>query len=200
MNNIPLPANARGEQIYQPLYDSTIIEGGPFRHEFHCCPIGQRNKTCEDTNMVIGNMLPLRNYFYMTGIGIYVVPDINGDLKNANRREQMTDMLYMLGHGYARLVVGMRKYLELAPLAAAPPQFPMYWARDDKTLEKLFESGPKKAVGPGVKVQKPFEMVPLFINSQQWFAVDISMDNHFKLNSPCKLAVMLDGYLIRNDV
>jgi hypothetical protein len=190
----------RSEKTYQPLYDSMIVEGGPFHHEFLGIPIGQNNKSFEDSNVYISHMLPLGQSFYMTGVGIFVVPDINGDPRNQNNREQISDTLYMLGHGYACLRVGNRKYLELAPLAAAPPPFPMYWARDDAALRKLFELNPAKIIGPGVKTSKPFEIMPLYIESQQYFSLEISMDNCFKLNSPCKLAVMLDGYLIRDVV
>jgi hypothetical protein len=189
------------DAIYQPQYDSTRIDGGPFLRQFNCVPCGQFDdgggkipKTYEDTNIVNPNQLPFGNSFYATGIGVFFVPNIDRD-HQSSRRTEIDDTLYVLGHGYLEFRVANRRYLGLAPLAAIPPPFPMYWARDDAALFKLMTAS--KADGPGVKTVKPFEMVPIYIQEMQPFYIEIRINNVFKLNHVGKLAVMLDGYLLR---
>jgi hypothetical protein len=185
--------------IYQPFYDTFTFQEGPFVHEFNCVPLGIKGKTNEDTNVLVANEIGLGRDFYITGIGVYFVPNSDCGPEYQNTLRNISDTLFILSHGYLRFIVGLRQYLELAPLAALPPQFPMYWARDNKSLERLLSEMPTKAEGEGIKKQKPFEMVPIYIKNDS-FAVSISMKNVFRLNNPGKIGVMLDGYLVRHSI
>jgi hypothetical protein len=178
----------------QPLYDSYPIKSAPFAAEFFSQPLGE-HKAPADTNMYISNILVPGNSFYTTGIGVYFVPNI--EQRPSTRSADLADVLCVLGHGHLQFRVGNRRYLELAPLGAAPPPFPMYWGRDLPALEKMMNE-PTKADSEGAKkIGLGFELVPIYIASQQYFGVTVRIDNCFKLNNPGRLGVMLDGALIR---
>lgn len=172
--------------VYQPLFDSVHIATAPFNVKLFAAPIGQNDKGYEQTNMCLSGILPLGNDFYMTGVGVYFIPD--------NIRFGRVDVLTVLGHGFFELRIGSRRYLEMAPFAALPPPFPMYWAYDEPTLKKKLS----KAKGEGVKLtEQGFAITPLYIQSLQWFGVTLRTDNYYKLSAPGTLGVILDGFLIR---
>lgn len=188
------------EILWQPLYDSMRLESGPFRGEFFSRPVGlppETPKTHEDTNLYLANQLTGQNEFLVTSIGVYFVPNIDW-VENTQSRN-LYDALHVLGCGFLEFGVQMRTYLKMAPLGAVPPQFPMYWARDEKALAQMILH-PTKVEGESVdKTVIPFELKPIYIQAMSCFWARITIDNAFKLSSPGKLGVMLDGYLIRQE-
>jgi hypothetical protein len=192
------------DQITQPLFDSTLIDGGPYDHRFFCTPLGQRDvwhregqaKIAEDTNMYAAAQLVAGNSMYVTQIGVYFVPNSKG--RFSSWKADAEDTLKVLGCGMLTFEVMDRRYLQLAPLAALPPGFPMYWAHDEAALSKLLVP----TVIEGEKVDKfpdapHFKITPIYIASQQSFSVRVHTEERFTLNSRGKLGVILYGQLIR---
>ena len=209
-------SNIHTEGVVWPCFDTCIIENGPVYHDFFQKPVGmsqrgpigvnqrgpigvsQRDKvkTYEDTSMYIPGSFPLGNEFYVIGLGVYFVPNVE-NYESLTRENNIDDVLKVLGMGYCSFQVGDRKYCGVAPLAMAVPPFPMYWARDDEKLDELLRKG-GSVEGAGVIKQRGFEIVPTCIQANQSFVVTIQMVESFKLHAPGKLGVVLDGYLMRS--
>jgi hypothetical protein len=192
------------DRVTQPLYDHREFDVLPKRWNFFQHPIGVPGadgnaRTREDTGMYLSGSLPMGNEFYATGIGVYFVPSIAAGW-GTNRAANIADTLTVLGEGVLTFMVANRRYLEVSPLALLTPNFPMYWARDDDRLEALLEiSGEMSGEGvPPVKKSAPFEVVPIYIQAQQSFGVEICFKNQRRLNSVGKLGVILYGQLIRD--
>jgi hypothetical protein len=193
-----------GDRITQPLYDSILIERGPVHAQMFSLPIGQGKsasdlgaaKTYSDTNMYLPNQLPRDRDFCMTGIGVYFVPD-----DPVTNRTALDEALYILGRGYLQFRIQNRRYLEIAPLGALPPHFPMYWALDKDALAKLLS--PAKAEGEGIALPAApgcFKITPLLIPAETFFEVSIRIDNYFVLPHAGRLGVILYGEMIRDPI
>jgi len=197
--HIPMDADT----VYQPLYDSRTFQEVPQRATFFEVPQGMPDgelgvKTQEDTAMYVPSQMVQGNDFYMTGVGVYFVPNYKGEA-GTSRAMDIADVLGVLGGGAFMFQIKNRRYLEIAPLAALQPSFPMYWAREDERLERMFKAD-ISASGDGVPQKKPdgFALVPLYIPSGVYFRAEITFKNRRKLNSAGKLGVILYGYLIRH--
>src|SRR5271167_3707040 len=134
-------ATATYDEIYQPMYDTCAFQNTPDLIRFFQRPMGTPGGDLqplgpEDTSQYLAGVLPLPNQFYLTGLGVYYVPDYLGDA-GTSRAMNITDTLAILGQGCLRLQIQNRRYLEVSPLAMVTPNFPMYWAREDSRLEKL---------------------------------------------------------------
>jgi hypothetical protein len=195
---------ATRDQIWQPLYDVTKFDTLPQSRTFFEKPQGMigadlLTKNREDTNVYVSNQLLQGNEFYLTSIGVYFVPNCERDA-GTSRAMDIMDTLTVLSMGSFELRVANRIYLDIAPLAALPPPFPMYWAHDDARLEKMLY-GDVTAAGDGVPVRKlddeAFKIKPLYIPAQQYFGAFVRFKKSVKLNSLGKLGVILYGYLIR---
>jgi hypothetical protein len=194
------------EETYQPMYDTALIPNLPERQEFFQRPIGTPGdelspRGTEDTSFYRSGMLPENNQFYLTGVGVYFVPNITAC--PSTREMDIRDTLTVLGQGCLRLQIANRRYLEVAPLAVLTPNFPMYWGREDARLEKLWQGSGElsgDAVPQRVKRDEGFAIVPLLIESRQWFSVEITFKYRQKLFSTGKLGVILYGRLLRSAI
>jgi hypothetical protein len=184
------------DEITQPMFDSAPIDGGPYDRQFFCTPVGCNGKRMEETNMYLAGQMPTGNELLITQIGVYFVPNSKG--RFSSWKSDAEDTLKVLGCGMLTFEVMNRRYLQLAPLAALPPGFPMYWAHDEAALSKLLVP----TVAEGEKVDKfpgapGFKMTPIYIIAGQSFSVRLHTEERFTLNSRGKLGVILYGQLLR---
>jgi hypothetical protein len=180
------------EQICQPLYDHIEIPAdGIAHHSYHFFQraVGLDKKTFEDTNMFLCGQMPQGNKFLLTSIGVYYAP------RHDNEREGIRDTRRILSRGYLELRLVSQTFLRLGPLAHFKPNFPMYWALDDETLDALF----KKPTNPDAEsIFKGFELVPLLITAYSNFSITITFDDEFEQYGPGRLGVILFGDLYRD--
>jgi hypothetical protein len=190
-----------------PLYDVVKFHTLPRSHTFFERPVGMsgsdlRVKEREDTNIYIGNQLMPGTSFYVTALAVYFVPNCDREAK-PDRAQDIDDTLTVLGRGSLELRVADKIYLDIAPLAALPPPFPMYWAHDDERLERLLH-GDMSASGelaPSRTLQtEVFKITPLYIPAQQYFAAIVRFKDSMALSAQGKLGVILYGQLIREIV
>jgi hypothetical protein len=188
------------ENVWQPQYSHTVI--GPEvegEYWFFQRPVGQGGATFEDTDMYLAGMMPKGNRFIVTSVGAYVVPD--WPKQRGRVRRDIRDTLKVLSRGMVELRVGNRTYLRMAPVAALPPDFPMYWAADDGRLKRLLSAPPVEATGEAVKrVKHGHEIVPIMIDGYQAFSVAITFHKRFTLDAPARLGVILYGHVLRDEI
>lgn len=184
-------APAGGEVLYHPLYDTLGFSGAKIL-DFFSVPIGVSGKTELDTNMFLANKLPRGNTFIVCDVQVFFIPKYN------TRKAPEPDVLDLLGAGMLTLQVADRIYLQMAPLAAMPPAFPMYWAADPEKLKAMLAASPMTPEGEMIKKTgaATFDITPTVIESS-YFRVKVDLSNLPRHDISGRLGVILGGYLFR---
>jgi len=192
------------EQLASALYDYHAIDAVKERHDFFHMPQGYhdsalgRCRTRLDTSMHIASCLPMGNTFLCTGIRVLFVPDA---VRHRHRmRKDRQDAGRVLLGGELRLVIANRDYVTQGPLARFPACLPKTWmgelaylsAEDEEPHWRLLYD----PALPRIAAMAYHSLVPLLIQSQQYFRVEINHEAG-PLNAPGKLGVILDGRLMR---
>lgn len=200
-----------GEQdaIYSPLYDSlTYLAAGQQSLTFFAVPIGQGTtsapgatgpKTEADTNLTNAGLLPKGNRFYCTGLEFSFLP---GSLPGntgalATTGQNTNDVNAVAKAGWARFRIQNRDYTIDGPLGVFPP------------LNRLaVASTPASVVTATTIVQTdyaafagaPYNIVPVFIESNQAFSVSVFFPALVALPSTVagRIFCRLRGQLIRD--
>lgn len=184
------------DAVWWPLYDFQRLDCTRERFDFFQLPIGVGldPRTERETNMYLAGCLPHGNSFLATGIRTYFVPDV--ELHRGRYRQDMQDIKRVLLGGTLRFVIQNRIYSQGAPLARFPSCFPTFSTVDDATFRKLL----RKRLLMRAQKQSYYEIVPVFIQPQQHFRVEIYFEAHerAKLNAMGQLGVILDGRLLRD--
>ncbi len=198
------------DEIYSPLYDSVAYPiAGATSLTFFSTPIGQGTttapnatgtKTEADTNMTNAGLLPKGNRFYCTGLEFnflpFNMPGNTGAL--AITGQNLNDVYAVSRAGWARFRIQNRDYVLDGPLGVFPP------------LNRLaVSSTPASVVTATTIVQAdyaafggvPYNIVPVFIESNQSFQVQVFFPAAVALpsaTSPARLFCRLRGRLIRD--
>lgn len=196
-SNIPMM-----DQIADTLYDRIDypVSGGTLK--FFQNPVGVGFKTFRDTNMVNAGCLPADVRFLACGIELVFLPSPQ---LNGRKQERIADINAVARSGFVQLRVLDRMYMQAAPLAAVPAR--QYWHEDydskkesDKDADETFRSMMRVQLSEqfrktdyGAFGGKPFDMVPLFIESFQPFHVIVTELAALPSGQPGELWCRLPG-------
>jgi hypothetical protein len=197
------------DEIYAPLYDSAVyLAAGQLQMNFFQVPIGSGTtsapgatgaKTEADTNMTNNGLLPKGNRFYCTGIELNFlpgsVPGNTGAL--ATTGQNTNDVNAAAKGGWLKFRIQNRDYVLDGPIGLFPP------------LNRLaVASTPASVVTATTIVQVdyaafagvPYNIVPVFIESNQSFSVQLNWPALVPLPSTVagRIFCRLRGRLIRD--
>lgn len=197
------------DEIYSPLYDSAAYgANGQTSLNFFTTPIGQGTtsapgatgvKTEADTNMLNAGLLAKGNRFYCTGIEFNFIPGSEPGNTGvlATTGQNVNDVNAVARSGWVRFRIQNRDYVLDGPLGVFPP------------LNRLaVASTPASVVTATTIVQTdyaamagaPYNIVPVFIESNQSFSVQIFWPAAVALPSTVagRIFCRLRGRLIRD--
>lgn len=197
------------DEIYSPLYDSaTYAALGQLQLNFFQVPIGAGAtsapgaagaKTEADTNMTNNGLLPKGNRFYCTGLEFSFIPgSVPGNTGAlATTGQNVNDVNAVARSGWVRFRIQNRDYVLDGPIGVFPP------------MNRLaVSSTPASVVTATTIVQTdyaalagvPYNIVPVFIESNQSFSVQINWPALVPLPSTVagRIWCRLRGRLIRD--
>jgi hypothetical protein len=191
------------EGIRGSLYDfqTYAFAGTTTQYTFFQVPIGQGNKTKEDTNMEAAGSLPNPKNFLIQGVELFLFPgsaiSVIGALAVQN---WLLDMNAMFKKGYLEIFIGSKTYLTEAPIGRFPPANGLsgFAARSDVTTAAATSSARD---GYAVWAGKPYELSPwILLEPTQNFNVTLNFPTTAALPSgvDARIGVVLRGLLYRN--
>jgi hypothetical protein len=200
------------DEIYSPLYDSvTYAAVGQTQLTFFALPIGQGTtsapgaagtKTEADTNLTNAGLLPKGNRFYCTGIEFQFYPGSNpgrGAAADNTVGFNWNDMYAVAKSGWVRFRIQNRDYLLDGPLINFPPVTRLSgMAAITRTLTA--GASTLDQVDYCSLAGMPYNIVPVFIESNQAFTVQVNWPAAVALPSAVagRLFCRLRGRMIRD--
>jgi hypothetical protein len=216
----------QNDVIWAPLYDfQAYPSAGSLSLTFFSTPIGQGTtsapnggtgaKTRADTNLTVQGQLTKGNEFYATGLETLFYPGVNnststpfginpgrGSVALANVGQFVNDIWQVGNSGLVTLQVGTdRNYVQDGPLMMFPPVTRLALAAaisntfdSDSTATAVVEE-----ISYAVWSGEPYTLVPLYIESNQSFTLQITWPAVIATNSQQigRIGERLRGYLIR---
>lgn len=190
------------EGIWQPLYDYQTYTGssGHTSLQFFQNPIGQNNKTREDTNMESAGQLPRPKFFLLTSLHVVLFPGVDPvqEQSAADAGSQWNDVYTFAKSGYLDLFAGSKSYLQDGPLGRFPPDFRLagVGALADSTTtaaDNLSKVDYATTAGPN------YSIVPILLEPNQNFSVTLNWSSAVPLPSgtDARVGVFMNGYLYR---
>lgn len=200
------------DEIYSPLYDSAAYPAaGTNQITFFALPIGQGvttapgaagAKTEADTNITNAGLLPKGNRFYCTGLEFQFFPGSNpgrGGAADVTAGFNWNDVYAWAKAGWVRFRIQNRDYILDGPTINFPPV---------TRLAGAFSITSTLTAGAATMAQidyaslagMPYNLVPVFIESNQAFAVILNYPALVALPSavPARVFCRLRGRLIRD--
>lgn len=198
--------------IYAPLYDSAVYAAaGQLQLNFFSLPIGQGTtsapgatgaKTEADTNLTNAGLLPKGNRFYATGLEFTLWPGSvpgRGGVADATAGFNWNDVNAVAKSGWARLRIQNRDYILDGPLGNFPSVTRLAgiaaMATNLTTGAATFSE-----IDYACFAGMPYNIVPVFIESNQAFSVQVNWPAVVALPSAVagRLFCRLRGRLIRD--
>lgn len=197
------------DAIYGPLYDAAAYAlGGQLQLNFFATPIGQGAtsapgatgaKTEADTNMTNAGLLPAGNRFYCTGLEFEFFPGSNiadTDVL-ASTGFFVKDVYAVMKSAWVRFRIQNRDYVLDGPLINFPPCGRLAgWAAVSSVVDATDMIEIDYATAAGA----PYSIVPVFIQSNQAFSVQVNWPAAVALPSGIagRIFCRLRGQLIRD--
>ncbi|HYM34705.1 MAG TPA: hypothetical protein VET48_04865 [Steroidobacteraceae bacterium] len=203
------------DAIWYPIYDSvTYAAAGQTNLTFFSLPIGQGTttapgatgaKTEADTNLTNAGLFPKGNRFYMMGIEFKFVPGNtvgkrgDGAVAATAPGRNWTDVNSVAQSGWVKVVIQNRTYVQDGPLGVFPSQ--------DRLAGAAALADTTTAAAAGlVQVDyasfagAPYQIVPAYIDSNQFFGVTVTWPAAVALPSGVagRLWCRLLGQLVRD--
>jgi len=201
------------DEIYAPLYDSIVYPAaGAQQLTFFALPIGQGvtsapgaagAKTENDTNLTNAGLLPLGNRFYCTGIELQFFPGVNpgtGPTADALFIGQFWNDVYAVAKaGWLRFRIQNRDYTLDGPLMNFPPVTRLAGVAS-ATSTLTAGAATLDQIQYATLAGMPYNLVPVFIESNQSFVVTVNFGAAVALPSTVagRMFVRLRGRLIRD--
>jgi hypothetical protein len=200
------------DAIYAPLYDSaTYAATGQQQLTFFALPIGQGTtsapgatgtKTEADTNLTNAGLLPKGNRFYCTGIEFLFFPGNNpgfGATADAQLGRNWNDVYAVAKSGWIRFRIQNRDYILDGPLQNFPPVTRLAGVG---SVTSTLTAGAATAgeIDYASIGGMPYNIVPVFIESNQAFTVQVNWPALVALPSTvaARIFCRLRGRLIRD--
>src|SRR5271165_6200692 len=201
------------DEIYAPLYDSIVYPAaGAQQLTLFALPIGQGvtsapggagAKTENDTNLTNAGLLPLGNRFYMTGVDLHFFPGVSpgtGPTADAVFIGQFWNDVYAFAKsGWLRFRIQNRDYILDGPMINFPPVTRLAGIA---TATSTLTAGAATLdqVQYASLAGMPYNLVPVFIESNQAFALIMNWIAPVALPSTvaARVFVRLRGRLIRD--
>jgi hypothetical protein len=200
------------DAIYAPLYDSaTYAAAGQQQLTFFALPIGQGTtsapgatgaKTEADTNLTNAGLLPKGNRFYCTGLEFQFYPGNNpgfGATADAQLGRNWNDVYAVAKSGWIRFRIQNRDYILDGPLINFPPVVRLAGAA---SVTSTLTAGAATAgeIDYASFAGMPYNIVPVFIESNQAFTVQLNWPAAVALPSTVagRIFVRLRGRLVRD--
>lgn len=200
------------DEIFSPLYDSaTYAAAGQTQLTFFALPIGQGTttapgaigaKTEADTNLTNAGLLPKGNRFYCTGLEFQFYPGNNpgfGAGADANLGRNWNDVYAAAKSGWVRFRIQNRDYILDGPIGNFPPVTRLAGVA---SLTSTLTAGAATAaeVDYAQFAGMPYNIVPVYIESNQAFTVQINWPAAVPLPSTtaARIFCRLRGRLIRD--
>jgi hypothetical protein len=200
------------DEIYAPLYDSIVYPAaGSNQLTFFALPIGQGvtsapggagAKTENDTNLTNAGLLPLGNRFYCTGIEIIFQPGNNpgfGATADAQLGRFWNDVYAFAKGGWLRFRIQNRDYILDGPLLNFPAVTRLAGVG---AVTSTLTAGAATAaeIDYASLAGMPYNLVPVFIESNQSFTVQMNWIAPITLPSTVagRVFCRLRGRLIRD--
>lgn len=193
------------ELTWQPLYDIlTYPTTGALQFNFFQRQLGANGTTLADTNMVMPSSVPRGQMFLMTGIQVFLIPNVadlsvqSADAATAFPPTAVEEYYKIMnGKGSFQLTIGSKPYQQMAPLVmlgAGPSiQANMTSALANTTADTITSgaTGLPWISGPA------FDIVPLLLPANQNFNAQINFDSLLTVTTAGRIGVRLNGYLAR---
>ena len=200
------------DEIYAPLYDSaTYAAAGQTQLTFFALPIGQGTttapsasgaKTEADTNLTNAGLLPKGNRFYCTGLEFQFFPGSNpgnGAAADSIIGRNWNDVYAASKSGWVRFRIQNRDYILDGPLCNFPPVTRLAGA---SAVTSTLTAGASTAgtIDYASFAGMPYNIVPVFIESNQSFTVQVNWPAAVALPSTvaARIFCRLRGRLIRD--
>jgi len=195
-----LAVNRKGrETIYWPLYDTAIYPAaGITELNFFQNPIGQQTKTLDDTNMSSSGQLPANQSFIVTGVSCMLIPNSLPSTANVQQASSYVNDLWDLSrNGFARLFIGSKDYIQMAPIGSIPSQYRIagFSALADA---RAAGANQQSMVGYAAPAGEEHKITPLDIPSNQNFNFSMHWPTLVTLVDDMRVIVYLNGWLTRN--
>jgi hypothetical protein len=200
------------DEIYAPLFDSaTYAAAGQTQMTFFALPIGQGvtsapgavgAKTEADTNLTNAGLLPKGNRFLCTGLEFQFYPGNNpgfGATADAQLGRNWNDVYAVGKSGWIRFRIQNRDYVLDGPLINMPPVVRLAGAA---SVTSTLTAGAATAgeIDYATFAGLPYNIVPVFIESNQSFTVQVNWPAAVALPSTVagRIFCRLRGRLIRD--
>lgn len=195
------------DAVYYPLYDSISYgTAGILQANFFSTPIGQGTtsapgatgaKTEADTNMTNAGLLPAGNRFYCTGIEFQIFPGAPvGETGAIAATGAFWNDLYALAKsGWVRFRIQNRDYVLDAPLINFPPAARLAGV---SAVASVVTATTQIEVNYASVAGVPYNIVPVFIQSNQSFAVQVNWPALVTVTATTRIFCRLRGQLIRD--
>jgi hypothetical protein len=195
------------DAIYNPLYDAvSYATTGILQANFFSTPIGQGTtsapaatgaKTEADTNMTNAGLLPAGNRFYCTGIEFLIFPSapMGETAVLANTGAFWNDVYALAKSGWVRFRIQNRDYVLDAPLINFPPQARLAGV---SAVATVATATTMIEVNYATLAGAPYNIVPVFIQSNQAFSVQVNWPALVTVSATVRLFCRLRGQLIRD--
>lgn len=200
------------DEIYSPLYDyQSYAAAGQLQLNFFALPIGQGTtsapgatgaKTEADTNLTNAGLLPKGNRFYCTGLEVLLFPGNNpgaGAAADSIAGRNWNDVYAVAKSGWLRFRIQNRDYVLDSPLINFPPVTRLAGAAAVAT-NLTAGASTFGEIDYAVFAGMPYSIVPVFIESNQSFSVQVNWPALVALPSTTagRIGVRLRGRLIRD--
>lgn len=200
------------DAIYAPLYDSaSYLAAGQLQLNFFAVPIGQGTtsapgatggKTEADTNMSNAGLLPKGNRFYCTGLEFQFYPGSNpgrGAAADSTAGFNWNDVYAVAKSAWVRFRIQNRDYILDGPIGNFPPVVRLAGAA---SITSTLTAGASTMgqIDYASFAGMPYNIVPVFIESNQAFSVQVNWPALVALPSAVagRIFCRLRGRLIRD--
>ena len=193
------------EQLKTNLYDSNAYPAaGVTTLQFFQIPIGQGNKTLEDTNMRLAGQLPTNQLFLVEGVEVLFLPTdptVAADMPAAFGAGAVAaiinDAYIFYRSGFLKFRVGSKDYIEEGPLMKFPPSqnFKVEGALADATTAAANQ---QSRIAYGYAGGVPYGIIPILLIENQNFDITLEWPSGVQaITNPARVVVTLDGVLFR---
>lgn len=188
------------EVIWSPLYDfqTYASAGTTVEYSFFQTPVGQSNRTLEDTNMEAAGQMPSPKTFLITALSVVLFPGAATSAYGAGAVSAFVDDVYKFGKaGYLKLFVGSKDYLRDGPMGKFPADFGIAGfaaLSDASTAGANLQGRINVASWRGPK----YAITPVMLERNQNFKVTLNFPTTTALSANARVGVILDGFEYRN--
>lgn len=184
------------EAIWQPLYDYQKSSGAGDAtdlnavYTFFALPVGQNDKTFEDTNMESAAALPAPKEMLVTHIEVVFIP--GEDPASANGNTNWNDMNNLMKVGFLDFFIGSKSYLKDAPIGKFSNSFRLGGVASTGNV-----AGSTDNVSYATFTGALYEITPIKIVSNQNFNVTVNFPKGVTVAAGWRMGVILGGFLYR---